>query len=266
LGSGFFNFESSDAPDTELEVLRLFNDFNLTESDNTYVPFINFGVGTAKLTDKIPPIEGTGENDFSTINTDSAGLGAGIDIKLSDNWILSPQADLIYSHSKSRYDYNNQFSQEILQIFDGNLFNWDVETLSYNPGAKIEYQNNLGCGVTILPSLQYTQIFVESVSTNSDLIDVSSSSGVLSSRLRAEVEDVLKIGQQSLTFIPQFSRTDLYHDARADLGINYFHEFSIGLLAKNQQSLPIFKDLGLSAGYTFGEDMNGWRIGLDANL
>ena len=267
IGSGAFTFEAEDSsPNTELKVLRLFNDINLTDSEKSVVPFINFGIGQAKLTEEIPAIEGGGANDFSTITTESIGIGAGLDLKVSDNWTITPSFDLVYSQSDNNYDYNNEFSQQILQLFDGNVFNWDVDTMSYNPGAKLKYQQEVGCGVTLMPSVQYTQIFVDSTSSSSDIIDVSTSSGVLSSKLRAEVDDVVSISQQELTLVPQLSRTDLFHDARADLGIKYFHEVSLGLLAKKQTAIPLFTDFGITAGYTFGEDMSGWRIGLDASL
>jgi len=265
IGSGYFSFEQTDSADTKLDVLRLFNEYSLAEKDEKYSPFINFGIGQVKLSEQISPLEGNGDNDFSRINTFSVGAGLGVDIALSENFYLTPVFDFIYSHSQNDYDFNNEFSQTILALFDKNVFNWDVETLSYNPGLKARYEIKTD-SAKIIPSVSYTQIYIDSISTNSDIIDVSTTSGVLNSRIRVEIPDLLCFNEIPLTLIPQFSRTDLYKDARSGTGIKNFHEVSLALLAKDQQFLPIFKDIGISAGYSFGEDITGWRVGLEGGF
>lgn len=266
IGSGYFTFESDDSSDTKMDVLRLLGDYDLVEPNTqAYAPFIRGGVGQLKLTEQIPPEEGIGENDFSIIETFSISGGVGVDIRLGGGFFLTPTFDLTYSHTENRYDYNNLYSALVLQLFDGDVFNWDIETIGYNPGAAFRYEAMVG-DTRIIPSATYTQVFVDSFWTNSNIYDVNTSSGVFQSKLRAEMPSGLCVGKSDITIVPQFSRTDIYKDARAGTGIGHYHEVSLGMIAKNQDIVPFFRDFGVTGGYSFGEDFTGWRVGLEAEL
>ncbi len=152
-----------------------------------------------------------------------------------------------------------------MQLFDGNIFNWDVDTFSYNPGLKVRYEYKMG-STTLIPSVAYTELFVDSVSTSSDIIDVNSSSGVMNAKLRIEIEDVFCINEIPFRLVPQVGRTDIYADARSGIGVGHFYDFSLAVLAKGQHYLPFFKDIGISTGFTLGEDVKGWRLGLEGAL
>jgi hypothetical protein len=268
LGSGYFTFDTEGAPDTELDVLRLFNTIDLVDPESSsYVPFINFGIGQVKYTEQVPPLEESpGLNDFTTVTSNSVALGVGVDIELADNFYLTPAFDFAYTETENKYDYNNLYSQAVLQFFDGNLFNWEVETLSYQPSIKARYEFDAAEDVTITPSVSYTQIYVESIHSSSDIIDVSTSAGVLKSRLKVDFEEAGCFMGRPLSIIPQVSRTDLYGDAREGLGIDYFHEVSLTFLAKDQSDIPLFKDVGITGAYSFGDNVSGWRIGLEAGF
>ncbi len=266
LGSGYFTFDSDDSPDTKMDVLRLMGDYDLVDSNTeTFAPFLRGGVGRLKLSEEITPFEGIGSNDFSVVETSSLSGGIGVDIKAADGFFITPMFDLVYSHTENKYDYNNEFSQTVLQLFDRDIFNWDIDTLSYNPGAMDRYEALAG-SVKIIPSVTYTHVFVDSIWTNSSLLNVNTSSGVLNAKIKAEIPTGICVSAVELWAVPQFSRTDLYRDAREGAGIGHFNEVSLGLIAKNQNILPIFKDFGITGGYSFAEDVTGWRIGLEAEL
>jgi len=266
LGSGYFTFDAKDSPDTKLDIIRLMGDYKLGNPEDSIVPFVRGGVGQLKLSEEIPDfLEQGGANDFSTVTTSSVSLGAGADVNITGGFYFTPMFDLIYSHTENKYDYNNIFSQEILKLFDRDVFNWDIDTMSYNPGAMIKYVAKSG-STTITPSVTYTHAFVNSFWTNSSLYDVNTSSGILNSKIKAEIPSGFNIGSSEISVIPQFSRTDIYKDARAGIGIGYFHEVAVALMAKNQTFLPLFQDIGVSGGYSFGDDVTGYRIGIEAEL
>ena len=266
IGSGYFTLDAEEAPDTDLDVLRLFNDIDLENPPSgEYHPFLNFGIGSVKVADEILPYYGSGPNDFTTFSSLSFDLGVGVDIKLSERFFLTPMFDLVYTHTENEYDYNNESSQTVLQPFDGDIFNWDVDTLGYNPGLKLRYEHPLECS-TLIPSISYTEVFVESFSTSSDILDVSTASGIMNSRVKWDIPDAIDAGTVPLTLVPQISRTDLYGDVRSGINLHYFQEISLAVIARNQHFLPAFKDIGVSAGITLGDDVSGWRLGLEGEL
>lgn len=266
LGSGTFGFRDDEGPDPELDVFKLMGqyDFGDPESDPT-VPYIKAGIGKTKLKEVIPDfLEMGGRSDFSTIDTWSFLIGTGIDLQLIENLHLVPYFDLVYSYSENEYDFNNEFSQTILALFDQDIVNWDVHTMGYNPGAKLYYRAEFGRGAFI-PSVNYTQVFLEDLSTNSELLDLSTSSGVLQSKLIFELPVTEGSDKGGVFAIPSFSRTDIYGDAR-DSGLDYYHEVGLAFVAREQTMIPLLSEVGISAGYAFADDMWGWRVGLEGGF
>jgi len=266
VGGGSYTFKESGEPDGNMDVIRLWNDYYFGERGSEgFVPYVRFGVGHLTLRERLSPVEGEGLNDFWRIKTTSLITGFGTDINLGSGFYLTPGFDLIYSHSTSRFDYNNEFSQEYLQPFDRDIFSWNVDTLSYNPQVAARYEAEVGRSL-LVPSVSYTQVFVDSLRSSSELLDVNTSSGVLNTRLRAQIPSSFSLAGGELFYTPKVSRTDLYRDARDGLGFGYYHELGFGLLAKDQDVIPLFRDIGFMAGYSFASGFRGWRVGLEADL
>lgn len=267
VGSGYFKFESEDdSPDTSVDVLRVNGEYKLRSlGGERGVPFLHGGLGHFHLSEQSIPIDGGGENDFSTITNDGVTLGGGVEYRATNGLFISPAFDFVYSHTKNHYDFNNPFSVENLKPYDRDVFNWDIDSMTYIPGITARYEVMAG-STMLIPSVSYMQSYVDGVRTDSRILNVSTSTGVLNTRLKADIPSGYSLNSSAISVVPQVSRTDIYGDARAGIGIGHFHELSLALIAKQQNFLPLFTNFGISGGYTFGEDMAGWRVGLEAEF
>jgi hypothetical protein len=266
LGSGYYTSDVDDGTELDLDVLRVSQDFYIgRKEDVRYAPFIRALAGQIKVTESLPPIEGGGEADFSTVESFTAGIGAGVDVRLAEGFFLTPSFLLSYNHTENNYDFNNPFSQSFLALFDKDVYNWDVDSIGYMPGAELRY--NIHAAKTVItPSISYSQLFLDSYWSNSSIIDAKTSSGILVANLKADLPTGTEVLSGDLHLVPQIRRTDIFEDAKDGLGLDHYYDVSLGFLLKNQDLIPFFKDIGITGGYGFVDDFSGWRIGFDAEL
>lgn len=266
LGSGSFAYDEVGGQETDIDVLRFSNDFYLGERDGeSFAPFIRALIGNVKLTESIPPFEGEGIADFSVTESVAVGVGLGVDIALMENLYLTPSFLFSYNSTSNKYDFNNESSQ-ILAIFNREILNWNVDALGYMPGAELRYNVPLGEKTVITPSISYSQLFLDSFWSNSPLIDVNSSSGILTSGLRFDFGTDVQLLGGNLHLIPEVRRTDISRDAKDGLGFSYYYDFGFGAYVKDQNVIPFLSEVGITGGYGYADEFEGWRIGLDGRF
>lgn len=263
VSSGSFTFDGDGEPDTDLDVMKISADLKFQEDDNqALVPFITGLVGHAKLTGEITPLNGVGQNDFISFETTSFGLGAGADWNVFDNLHFVPKMTFVYSQSTNEYDYNNEESQALLQLFDRDLFNWDVDTMTYLPSTQVYYSLPIG-DVKIEPSVQFSYVAVDSTWTNSHLIDVSTASEILLTKLRATTPLRVSVSDLPLELEVYGARHDIYGDALEAFGFHSYHEIGGALYINDTRDcFPLFSKIGIGSSYAWNSDFDGWRIGI----
>lgn len=267
VSSGSFKFLSKDTPDDTLNVLKLSGDYRFEEcQDQGLVPFVSGLLGSAKITSQIPPEEGPGQNDFTTTTTMSIGIGGGVDWNVVDKFHLIPKMMLVYSRSTNNFDYNNLESQTYFKPFDGDLFNWDVDTITYLPSIKGEYRWESQHHLHITPSVQYAYLNIDSTWTNSSILDVKTSSGVLQPRLAIGAPLNTTLLSMPLSNEVFTGMTRVSGDARNALGFSDYYEAGILFSVDSHERLPVLTRVGLGFSYAWNPDMNGWRIGLEGKV
>ncbi len=265
VSSGFFSVKKDDGSEKKFEVMKAGADIPLADKDSVFVPFVSGMIGIMKLTDSPKPVEGEGQDDFSRISTLSIGVGGGVDIHLLDQLRIVPKLMAVYGHTENRFDYHNTFSQEVLQVFDRELFNWDIDTMTYLPSVKSYYVWDIGA-TQITPSVNYTHIYVDSFSSSSPLVDVDSNSGLLQTRLSLDHDLGLLFVGAPLRGELFGQRNDIYGKAADGLGFNNYHEAGFLISANTENKIPLFASLGLGVSYAWNSDFDGWRIGLQGDF
>jgi Solitary outer membrane autotransporter beta-barrel domain len=258
--SGNLTFDGNGEPDIDVEILRfpVEYDFAAGEAIN---PFLEGGLGFLHLVERIPPIEGPGQNDFSTVRTWTAGLGGGVKFSPADKFEITPSFSATYANIRNRYDYNNEISQVLLEPFGKQLFNWRVETITYTPTLKIGYEIPLGRQALLLRS-RYSHLFNDTISTDSPTIDVSSDTGLWQNVIGLEIPLGLCADGETSEFAIRglFTRNEIYGSARQGLGLNHFYEATVDLLADVKESLGVVSEVRFGGSYIWGDDLTGWRL------
>ena len=263
VASGYFKFDVDGQQDSKLDVLKIYGDYALGNESDRIRPFISGTAGMVSYRELVPPEDGIGESDFGRFYSTNLGIGGGAIFSITDGLSITPGAEVSYNRIENKWDYNNPISQQFLSLFDGQVFNWNLESISYLPSVKLAYNWKL-TDVTITPSTKYSHMFTESFSSSSDIYDLSTDSGILRSMIELSVPT--SCFENSLTIKPYVARTDISRDAEHGLGFSYLHEFGIALVADVEGTVPLFKNLGLSTSYTVARDLTGVRFGIVGDL
>ena len=266
VSSGQYRVKNSGADKQKFQVLKVSGThFWGDETEDTVTPFISGQIGSLKQQEQITPFEGDGSNDFSTISSINAGVGAGVAFRFFDALTVSPEFHAIYSHTENHYDFNNQFSQDVLQLFNRDLFNWNIDTITYMPSIGATYEHTVNA-ITLVPSIKYSQMFIDSTWTNSELLDVNTSTGILNSRLETRIPTSQCLWEKDVELRPFISRTDIYRDARAGLGFGSFYQAGMSVIVATGDSIPYLSTLGIGGSYSWNSDFEGWRLGFEAEF
>ncbi len=266
VSSGVYRFRDAGESNTKFQVLKLAGTYAFGDFDkDVFVPYVNGQAGFFQLREEIEPIQGEGDNDFSTVDSTSAGLGAGAAVRFFEGFSAGPEFNLVYARTENHYDYNNPFSQQYLQVYERDIFNWKIDSLTYMPATTMRYQFQVD-DVKVISTAKYTQMFVDSVWTNSGVLNINTSSGLLNSRIELRIPTPRCVGQAPLEVRPFFSRTDLYRDARDGLGFNYFHQVGVTFVALSLTQLPVFSSLGFGFSYSWNAELEGYRLGFEADF
>ncbi len=265
VSSGYFKFKANepDESDTEMDVLRLPARFDLSnDPDAQLKPFVRGQLGYLRASESLAAIEGGGDADFSVIKTFTAELGGGVDIVLVEGLVLTPEGSISYSRVENNYDYNNPFSQQIIQpLFDEEAFNWDLDIITYSPKVKLAYTLPID-PVKITISSRYAYFYNDSVGSTSSIIDISSDTNLFQNGIQATIPLGFSVFESGVGFRPFFVRSDVHGAARRGLEFAHFYEVGGDFLFGTKESIGLLSELSVGSSYTFGHDFEGWRIGV----
>jgi hypothetical protein len=269
VSSGFvrLNFPegSGNDGDPKIDILKVPFKFSFCDEQDAKVrPYIRGVLGRAKQSEEILSIEGaTGPNDTSTVTTSSATLGGGVDFEIFDNFTLSPDFTASYSRISNKYKYNNDVSQFLSTIIDGQVFNWDLDVMTYAPSIKAQYVIPLE-SLTITLASRFAHLINRSFDSTSDIIDVDSTTNIFRNGAAVEIPTGATLLDTPIALRPHISRNDLGGAAKSALGVSYFYESGLDLAFKVKEQLPIISEFSVGAAYTWGDDIEGFRIGVSA--
>lgn len=266
LSSGVFNFDSSTGRDTDFRVTRLPYTYTFEPISDGMVPEATVVYGFSKVTQSIAPVEGVGTDDFSRLSTNSLGLGTGLKVPaMFEGFSMTPRLFLAWAHLKRKYDFNNSYSQQNLQPLDRDIYNTSGEVLIYTPSIQLMYEFEALDGEASIHT-RYSHLFNESLNGKSEIIDISSDTGLLQSEFEGVFPSGYDLMGRNIDIHPFVVRSDVYGDARSGLGFSYFHEVGVDLIFSHPTDQSLLKDISIGCSYTFGDDFDGWRLGIGLGI
>ena len=264
VSSGYFKLNSGeDDSRIKLRVLKIPFRYSLCDENEASVrPYVRGLLGQASQIESVAPVEGaTGLSDFSAVDTWSGSLAGGVDIELFDHFTLTPDFAATYSRVRNRYNYNNDVSQIIGAFVDQQVFNWNMDVMTYTPSIRAQYVVPLET-LTLTFQSSFSHLYNRSFSTSSDILEVDSSTNLVRNMAQVEVPTGATIFDIPINVRPFFSRTELGGSARKALGFSSYYESGMDLAFKVKDSLPLLSELSIGGAYTWGRDVEGVRFGI----
>lgn len=260
--TGVFSFESDrpGASDRDLSILKVPLSHSFGEAGDEFRPEVRGIFGQFQSTFS-PPSPVAGETaDFSRLEANTAGVSGGVAWNAWKKLTVTPLFEIAWTHLKRRYDYNNSFSQANFLPFDREAFNTSVDVITLSPSLEVDYVFADG-ETTYVPKIRYAQLFNDSTSSKSSVIDINSDSGLLQTFFDVNTPLGYNVRGFDLGLHPYIVRTDVFGEAKDAEGPNYFHEIGVDLTF-DRGADALVNGFSLGGSYIFGDDFTGYRIGL----
>lgn len=260
--SGVFSFDS-DSPgssDVDIDLIKIPAKYTFGDESDELRPQVRGVLGSLESKRSFATGGPGTVDDFSRLEVLTVGLSGGVVYKAWKELRITPLVGIAYSHLKRRYDYNNSYSQTNLLPYDREAFNTSVDVLTYTPTLEADYTFREG-KTTFIPKVRYSYLYNDSVSSKSSVIDVDSDSSMLQSFFDVETPLGYCLFGQELGLHPYIVRTDLFGTAKDARGPNYFHEVGADLTFTDA-SRKLMQGFSIGGSYIFGDDFNGYRIGI----
>ena len=265
IATGRFTQRQNSQPDKDYTTIRLPGQYAFGDITDTVRPLIIGNGALLRTTAGLNPPDGIGESDFTVTSLFSLSAGGGVRVKLSDSVTLAPTATLTYSHIKNRYDFNNPYSQSYLEQYASELFNWTMDVFTYTPSLRLYYQEDIGFGLFNY-QIAYSYLFNDTISDDSSLIDVNSSTGLTSNRFDILIPTGLSVEAASLFVRPMFQWNNISGNAVAGLGLRDLYEVGADLVGKVLERDSWVSTVTVGASYVTGDSFEGYHLGLGATF
>lgn len=200
--------------------------------------------------------------DVSHDEATSLTLGGGVAFAPAKGLTITPAFDMIWTHIKRTWDYNNDLSKLFIQKYDREVFNTSLEAISYTPSIKVGYEIPVTETASVTPSLKYAHLWSYDIWSKSTLADFSVSSGVFQSAVESSIKTPICFLSLPVGVHPFITRTDLSGAARDGLGVKSFYDMGADLVFDTTEVNSFFKEVSLGGSYLFGKNFEGFRVGL----
>ncbi|MGI9489729.1 MAG: hypothetical protein ACR2RF_28360 [Geminicoccaceae bacterium] len=197
------------------------------------------------------------------LKTFSPLAGAGLSIPLWEGAFFRPILLFGYSRVIDNSEPRGEFSDVIDAAASGILFDVEIDSLIYGAAADLGYRREVKSDVDLEAHLRYNQVLSDVVSASDRSMKRSNDFGVVTSDLEVNAKtgytffsrDVHAIGSIGGTYFPGRQGDNIRSD--------FYHEVGGGLELKEDRIIKGIKGLKLFGRYIFGDDVTGYKFGVN---
>jgi len=194
-------------------------------------------------------------------NSLSATVGIGWDFPVAQDLILRPIIDFSYGHVESDLSIaaqylGNQTGRDISFLDNGHL-----DAVGVGGSLMLDYERYRPEN-EIDVELRYTNIYLQSVGNTSDAVKGSSDVQNLSLWSRWRAPTGLTALDRPFRYVLEFSHTQFLGDLRGALGFDWLTSLGAGVELDSSKYPILVTRTRLLARYKFGDNVQGWSIGL----
>lgn len=205
-------------------------------------------------------------NNLEKFSTFAAGMEAGTKIFLTDYLSVGPTLGLIYSRSESEFVPGTPLGERIKNAYIGQLFNWDLETITLTPSIDILYEDVFFRNWKTTFSSRYSWFNTWDTASSSIYLAGNGSSYNWETRADFDVKLPLKLFDYPLHTGGFVSIDILGGDFRDTVATNTMYTFNGRLVLGELTGFWKLRWFGLGASYIEAKTFSGYSFGLDAKL
>ena len=194
-------------------------------------------------------------------NSLSATVGIGWDFPVAQDLILRPIINFSYGHVESDLSIaaqylGNQTGRDISFLDNGHL-----DAVGVGGSLMLDYERYRPEN-EIDVELRYTNIYLQSVGNTADAVKGSSDVQNLSLWSRWRAPTGLTALDRPFRYVLEFSHTQFLGDLRGALGFDWLTSLGAGVELDSSKYPILVTRTRLLARYKFGDNVQGWSIGL----
>ena len=265
ISNGKFLQRRTDQPDTQYETFRLPVEIPLGDKDAAVRPFFQSSGALLKVTSGVTAPPGDGEDDFSISHLFALTAGTGAYVRLAKGFFCVPGLAVSFAHLLNKYDFNNSYSQAVLENNNKEFFDWSMDLFTYSPSMKFIYEFKIGEGEGKY-TVGYSHLFNNSIVSTSNKIDVNSASGLLIDRIEFSQPVGIEVAGGDLSLRPFFQWSNINGKAASGLGFVNMFEVGADLLTKLKETFVIFSEVYIGASYVSADSFEGYHIGFGGHF
>jgi len=206
--------------------------------------------------------DGTQERPVPTKwNSLSATLGIGWDFPIAQELVLRP----IVNFSLGRVTSDLKAAKQFIEIKTGQeiefLDNGSLDALGLGGSLMLDYER-YRIENEIDVELRYTNIYLQSISNSSEATQGSADAQNLSLWSRWRAPTGLTALDRPVRYVLEFSHTQFLGELRGALGFDWLSSLGAGLELDSSKYPIIITRTRLLGRYKFGNNVQGWSIGL----
>lgn len=237
----------------------------LGDSDMTWSPLLGGTIGyiSGENSFNNNPILANNREEFTTF---AAGLESGVKLSLTRELNIGPSLGLIYAHSDSSFKPGTPLGSHLKQLYGGQLFDWNIDTLSLVPSLDIQYEKPLNNDLKLTLHSRFAWFNTWSVASSSSYLHGSGSSYDWENRVDLDLKLPLKLFGFPLHTGGFVALDVLGDDFRDTVGTNTMYTVNGRLVLGELTGLWKLNWLGLGVSYIAAKSFYGYSVGLDARL
>lgn len=187
----------------------------------------------------------------------SLSLGGGVTYDINDHWQASADLNVAWMKYRSRIDYRTDVDQQIRDILDGLLVNFDVEMLMLEPVVSLKYSwESFGADFSLSGDFHYLHGFA--LDTENPAHDVEPSEWyVISSLHVSQPVAFFDVDGQSMKY--RFSRVELSNLLADQMGSGHYYEAEVGWVKQRDEDAYI-KEYGVGVNFNYGSILKGGTL------
>jgi len=194
-------------------------------------------------------------------NSVSGTAGVGWDFRIAEDWVLRPMFNFSLGHVESDLSIATDIAERRLNREIDFLDNGQLNSVGVGGSVMLDYEHYLPEGEVDV-ELRYTDIYLQSFGNTSDAVrgHADARSAAAWARWRAPTGFVLM--ERPLRYVLEFAHTQFLGDLRGVLGFDWLTSVGAGLELDSSKYDIIVTRTRLLLRYKFGDNVEGWNVGL----
>ncbi|MFZ5572302.1 MAG: hypothetical protein ACOZF0_18030 [Thermodesulfobacteriota bacterium] len=194
-------------------------------------------------------------------NSLSVTVGVGWDFPMVQDLVLRPIVNCSLGHVES----DASISRRLIEHYNGQdmrfLNSGHCESLGLGGSLMLDYERYRPEN-EIDVELRYTNIYLQSISSSSELIEGDADTQSLSLWSRWRAPTGLTALKRPVRYVLEFSHTQFLGDLRGALGFDWLSSMGAGFELDSSAYRVIVTRTRILGRYKFGDNVQGWSIGI----